>query len=69
MMERTFTWEPGGLGPGTATTTLALNRGDLSKVILPLFLIQEMRRWTLMLVETPPGSLGLELGELSHLSV
>lgn len=33
-MERTLAWEPGGLHSGA---TLALTRGDLREVTLPLF--------------------------------
>lgn len=58
-MERTLPREPGGLG-STATTTLALNRDDLSEGTFSLFLEGERSKWNMVLVETPPGSLDLE---------
>ena len=44
-----------------ATTTLALSRGDLSEVTSCLFLARERSRWSAVLVEARPGSLGLGL--------
>lgn len=52
-MERRCPQEPGGMGC-TATTTLALNKGDLSKGTFSGFLVGESSKWNMMLVETPP---------------